>query len=171
VTLLNTWGDTHRESDWGDAAPWEFLSRDGAKKRGRSVQLGNGSRRIRILVAILCLGLLAFGSRLVQIQVIEAPALAAAAAESRAREVLLPGKRGDILDRNGAPLATSVDARDITVDQTLITDPEATALQLMPILQMKKKDLIKILTGTLRGKRSHTRAMGLASTATNPWHL
>jgi cell division protein FtsI (penicillin-binding protein 3) len=86
----------------------------------------------------------------VQIQVIEAPALAAAAAESRAREVLLPGKRGDILDRNGAPLATSVDARDITVDQTLITDPEATALQLMPILQMKKKDLIKILTGTQR---------------------
>ena len=150
MTLLNTWGDTHRESDWGDVAPWEFLSRDGANKQSKPVQLGNGSRRIRILVALLCLGLLAFGSRLVQLQVIEAPALAAAAAESRAREVLLPGKRGDILDRNGAPLATTVDARDITVDQTLIQDPEAIALQLVPILNVKKKDLTEKLTGTQR---------------------
>ncbi len=150
MTVLGAWGSTQRDSDWGDFAPWESPTQAAAKNRSRPVRLGHSSRRIRILVAFLCLAVVAFGGRLVQIQVVNASTLSAAAAESRAREVLMPGRRGDIVDAKGAPLATTVDARDITVDQTLIRDPEFVAMQLAPILQLKEKALAKQLSGDKR---------------------
>lgn len=150
MTLMGTWGRSQRDSDWGDLAPWEAQTQSGVKGQARLVRLGNSSRRIRILVAFLCIALIAFGARLVQLQVVNAGELSAAAAQSRAREVLVPGRRGDIVDAKGAPLATTVDARDITVDQTLIRDPEEAALQLAPILGVEKKKLVERLTGQQR---------------------
>ena len=150
MTVLGTWGSAQRDSDWGDLAPWELTAQSANRGRSRPVRLGNSSRRIRILVLVLCLAVMAFGGRLVQIQVVNAGELSAAAAESRAREVLVPGRRGDIVDAKGAPLATTVDARDITVDQTLIRDPESVALQLAPILNIEKKRLVERLAGDKR---------------------
>ena len=68
-----------------------------------------------------------FGARLFQLQALDAPQLAATAAENRTRTLLLPAQRGEITDKNGAPFAITVDARDITVDQTMVIDPLGTA--------------------------------------------
>lgn len=150
MTILGTWGPNQKDSDWSDAAPWEFFKSEGKARKTSPVRLGDASRRIRILAVVLALAVSVFGMRLVQLQVIEAPALAMAAAESRAREVVVPGRRGDIVDVKGAPLATTVDARDITVDQTLIRDVETTATQLAPILKIDAEVLAERLAGDKR---------------------
>ena len=53
-----------------------------------------------------------FGGRLVQLQGIDPNSYAEMAAAEGMVQVVLPAKRGDILDRNGEPLAESVDGHD-----------------------------------------------------------
>jgi cell division protein FtsI (penicillin-binding protein 3) len=72
--------------------------------------------------------------RVIDVQAVQGPALAAAAAKDRLRTVVLPAVRGDITDVNGVPLATTVQARNVTVDQTLVKDAPGEASQLASVL-------------------------------------
>ncbi len=91
-----------------------------------------------------------FGGRLVQLQGLDATAYANEAAKGRLRTVALPATRGTITDRNGVALAATVDAVNITADQTLVVDPEATARVLAPLLAADPHVLERTLTGTDR---------------------
>jgi hypothetical protein len=91
-----------------------------------------------------------FGARLVQLQGLDATTYAAAAEQGRLRTVTLPAVRGTISDRNGVALATTVDAVNITADQTLVadySDPAATAEVLAPVLGIDAAVLQERLTG------------------------
>jgi cell division protein FtsI (penicillin-binding protein 3) len=88
-----------------------------------------------------------FGLRLFQLQALDAPQLAAAAAEKRTRTLILPAQRGEITDRKGAPLAITVDARDITVDQTMVLDPVGTANAIAGITGADVATLLPELSG------------------------
>lgn len=88
-----------------------------------------------------------FGLRLFQLQALDAPQLAATAAENRTRTLILPAQRGEITDRKGAPLAITVDARDITVDQTMVIDPVGTANAISGITGADVATLIPELSG------------------------
>ncbi|MYV47019.1 cell division protein [Streptomyces sp. SID2888] len=79
----------------------------------------------------LTLVLLAFVVRLVQVQGVDAHAYAAKADLNRYVGRTLSAVRGEITDRNGVELASSVDAYDITADPTLFT-PEATKVRDAP---------------------------------------
>ncbi|GLY33751.1 cell division protein FtsI [Kineosporia sp. NBRC 101731] len=68
-----------------------------------------------------------FAGKLVQLQAIDAEKLSAEALESRSITKPLPAHRGDILDTNGSVLATTVERRNITVDQTLVSAYNETA--------------------------------------------
>jgi cell division protein FtsI (penicillin-binding protein 3) len=59
----------------------------------------------------------------------------------------LPAQRGEITDRKGAPLAITVDARDITVDQTMVLDPAGTANAIAGITGADVATLIPELSG------------------------
>ena len=85
-------------------------------------------------------------TRLVDIQIVRGPELAATAQNSRIQTLLLPAMRGDFTDRNGVPIATTVLARNVTVDPTLITDPVGTAAALSPILGIPQADIVASLT-------------------------
>jgi cell division protein FtsI (penicillin-binding protein 3) len=103
-----------------------------------------------------------FGARLFQLQGLDADLLAAKALADRSRTVTLHAQRGDILDASGAALATSVERRNITVDQNVIVAYNAkkttlpaeqkgvsgAALVLSPVLGMSYDQLVKKLTGT-----------------------
>ena len=94
-----------------------------------------------------------FGARLLQLQGFDAPTYAAAAEQGRLRTVVLPAVRGSIIDRNGVALATTVEAVNITADQTMIaeySDPAATARVLAPVLGLDVRLLQKRLTGDAR---------------------
>lgn len=94
-----------------------------------------------------------FGGRLLDLQAVQAPANAARAEAGRLRTVELPAARGAITDVHGTVLATSVDARNVTADQTLVTDPAGAAAALAPLLGLDaagRQELQQRLTGTKR---------------------
>jgi cell division protein FtsI (penicillin-binding protein 3) len=91
-----------------------------------------------------------FAGRLLELQAFRGDALAAAAVDQRTRTVTVLADRGPITDRNGAPLATTIEARHVTADQTLIGDPYRTAMDLAPFLGMQVSEVAERLTGDRR---------------------
>ncbi|MFC5908362.1 peptidoglycan D,D-transpeptidase FtsI family protein [Streptacidiphilus monticola] len=102
-----------------------------------------------------------FVGRLVQLQFLDASALADEAAVNRYVTIALPAQRGTITDAAGNPLATTVDAYDVTADPYLFTpgqshieDAPAKAAQLLaPILGVDAATLQRKLTYTGKGDR------------------
>lgn len=91
--------------------------------------------------------------RLVQLQGLDASTYAEMARSSRTQVVTVPALRGPILDRYGQPLAQSVEAYDVVVDQQLVQErgnPAAYALQLEPLLDEDAAGLQRKLTGDRR---------------------
>ncbi len=83
----------------------------------------------------------AIAGRLVQLQLTDAHAYAAKALNQRLITVPLPASRGPILDRNGAVLAHSVEARYVFADPTMITNRAKVAGQLSPLLGVPRSRL------------------------------
>lgn len=80
------------------------------------------SRRIKVcLVAVLAVFLL-FAGRLFQIQGLDAQAYASMAVSLGTATTQVPAPRGEILDRNGAELAASVDGLSITADPSMTSE-------------------------------------------------
>jgi cell division protein FtsI (penicillin-binding protein 3) len=92
------------------------------------------TRRIRVAVGCLVLWAACIESRLVYLQIIAHADLAERAVRQRQHIVKAPGKRGDVLDRRGRVLATSVDADSIYAVPSAIDDPSATATRLCQAL-------------------------------------
>ncbi len=76
-------------------------------------------RRTRACLAFVVVLFVVFGLRLFQIQGLDTSAYAAMAIEAGTAKNLVPAPRGDILDRNGKDLATSVDGMTITADPSM----------------------------------------------------
>jgi cell division protein FtsI (penicillin-binding protein 3) len=70
--------------------------------------------RVRVVRILLVVGLVATGVKLVQVQAFEAPALSAKSSRQRAETVDVQAIRGSIVDRNGSPLAFSVEVRTLS---------------------------------------------------------
>ncbi|MCX5396498.1 penicillin-binding protein 2 [Streptomyces sp. NBC_00102] len=108
----------------------------------RSLRLGSPRPRLRLVSLGLTVVMLVFVARLLQVQAVDAHAYSAKAKENRYLEYTVAAERGEITDRNGIALATSVDAYDITADPKMFTPaesgipdaPEQAAALLAPIL-------------------------------------
>ncbi|MED6331468.1 MAG: penicillin-binding protein 2, partial [Actinomycetota bacterium] len=111
---------------------------------------GNARRRGTALVLATAVVASVFAARLVDLQAVRGEALADAALSQRLRTLEIPAYRGSILDRTGQALAVTVEARDVTADQTLIEDPAALAVELAPILEVPQDVLAHRLTGEKR---------------------
>lgn len=84
-----------------------------------SQRLRLARRRLRTLLVLVVAMFCLFGLRLFQIQGIDSTAYAAMAVDAGTATTEIPAPRGKILDRNGAELATSIDAVTLTADPTL----------------------------------------------------
>ena len=119
------------------------------QRPGESGQLPSISNRRRafflssVLVMVLP-GVVFF--RLVDIQLVDNAALVARGEGQRVHTRELPAKRGDIYDRNGDLLATSLIRYTIWADPRRVTAPETAAQQLAPILEQPAADLQAKLT-------------------------
>jgi cell division protein FtsI/penicillin-binding protein 2 len=105
------------------------------------------------LFVVLTFAFLAMGARLVTLQIVDAPAYARLAVAQRAREVTFPARRGAILDRNGNPLAISVDLHTVFVDPAHVEDIEVAARKLAPVLLQTVGSLREKLDGAVPGDR------------------
>ena len=74
----------------------------------RGASRGAPMLRLRAGFVLIAIVLSFFGARLVQLQGVDPGAYAAMAAAEGAVKVPLEAERGDILDRNGIPLADSI---------------------------------------------------------------
>jgi len=110
------------------------------------VQLESPKKRIRFITFVFLIVMTLFMVRLVELQVVRGPELAANAQNSRLQTLALPALRGNFTDSNGVPIATTVMARNVTVDPTLITDPAGTAASLSPILGIPVDTIVASLT-------------------------
>ena len=111
---------------------------------------GRPAVRMRWVTYILVGVLAVFGVRLLQVQVVDAGALADRAASGRMDTSILTAKRGAILDSSGVPLAQSVDASNVVVDQTLVEDPADYAKKLSPIVGLPADKIEASLKGDKR---------------------
>ncbi len=116
----------------------------------RGIVLGHPARRGTALLLLSGMVLGIFGLRLVDLQVVRGEELASAALDQRLRTESVPVLRGSILDANGEPFAVTVEARNLTADQTLVTDPAAVGAALAPILGADADILAERLTGDRR---------------------
>ena len=89
----------------------------------RGSRRGVPQLRLRLGFLVIAIVLSVFGARLVQLQGLDPNSYAAMAAAEGLVRVDLPAERGDILDRNGEPIADSVDG------MMVVADPEMTASQ------------------------------------------
>ncbi|MEO8328485.1 MAG: penicillin-binding transpeptidase domain-containing protein, partial [Candidatus Nanopelagicales bacterium] len=104
-------------------------------------------RRVTAVGICLAIVLSLFVGRLVQLQGLEASAYAETASAERLRTVTIPATRGAITDIHGVALATTVDAVDITADQTQVSDPLSVAAALAPVVKVDLDELRGRLTG------------------------
>ncbi|MEU4492490.1 penicillin-binding protein 2 [Streptomyces sp. NPDC023998] len=119
----------------------------------RIIRLGSPRPRLRLVSLGLTLVMLVFVVRLLQVQAVDASAYAAKAEKNRYLSHVLTAERGEITDRAGIALATSVDAYDITADPKMFTPkeskapdaPEQAAALLAPILGKDAGELAKKL--------------------------
>lgn len=79
-------------------------------------------RRQKVLLAVTLVLLAVCAGRLVYVQALAGPALAAEALRARTVTQVVPAERGEILDRDGIVLATSVERWNIVVDQVKLAE-------------------------------------------------
>ncbi|WP_270888972.1 peptidoglycan D,D-transpeptidase FtsI family protein [Pedococcus sp. 5OH_020] len=102
-----------------------------------------------------------FGAQLLRLQGFDASAVSQHAQSSRTATVALPAMRGSIVDRNGTILASSIERRTVTVDQTAVPSYVKTvdglrrkvgiggaAKDLSPLLGIPQEQLTAQLTGS-----------------------
>jgi len=94
----------------------------------------NGAVRYHFTLVALTLALLVVAGRLVYIQGFESSAYAAQAQEQRTRDITLAPRRGSIYDREGEPLAVSIEARTVYATPYAVEDPAGTAQAIAGVL-------------------------------------
>ena len=117
---------THRGSTRHRSAP--------RSNRATRAPRSQSPRRLVALFTFFAFAFVALAAKLVSLQIVDAPAYARLAADQRERVIEFPARRGAILDREGEPLAISVDLHMVYTDHIHVTDEAETAAALAPIL-------------------------------------
>jgi cell division protein FtsI (penicillin-binding protein 3) len=115
-------------------------------QRRRFVRADGRTRTIYLTFAVLMI-LSIYAGRIFDLMVLKGADLAAKGQTQRMRTLPLPADRGPIYDAKGAPLAITVESRNVTADQNLIKDPAEAAARLAPMLGIDQARLQQRLTG------------------------
>jgi stage V sporulation protein D (sporulation-specific penicillin-binding protein) len=110
-----------------------------------------GTRRVWLPAFFFGLFAIAIAGRLVQVQILEHGDYARQAEVELLGDATLYSRRGSILDRNGAPLATSVDTWDIYVNSRVWKEAARSrevAEALGPLLDVAPEELLATVRGS-----------------------
>ncbi|MHB8511214.1 MAG: peptidoglycan D,D-transpeptidase FtsI family protein [Actinomycetota bacterium] len=102
--------------------------------------------RLLSLLFAMALALGGIGVKLFQLQVVNGSKYRKLGTLQRIRHLELQARRGGIFDRNGVPLALSVEARAVYVDPRLVDDPAGEASALSQVLHLNQATLLSKLT-------------------------
>ncbi len=104
------------------------------------------SRAVYLLFALLIV-LSIYAGRVFDLMIVRGADLAARGQGQRHHTDTLLADRGTIYDSQGAPLAITVESRNLVTDQTLVLDPEQAAARLAPMISADPVKLRQQLTG------------------------
>ena len=107
-------------------------------------------QRITKLIAILAVGVVVLGIRLLDVQGINSSDYVTRAQNELYVTSTLLAPRGEITDINGIAFARSVSRINIVVDQKMIVNPQTTAAIAAPILNMSQSDVLSRIVGQKR---------------------
>ncbi|MGZ8578495.1 MAG: peptidoglycan D,D-transpeptidase FtsI family protein [Actinomycetota bacterium] len=105
-------------------------------------------RRLVALLVVMIVALVGVVVRMAVLQVRRSDSFSAMGVDQRNRTSELRALRGDILDRNGVPLAMTLEARDVYANPRSVTDPVMQAARIAPILELKVSDVRTALAGS-----------------------
>ncbi|MGB7980778.1 MAG: penicillin-binding protein 2 [Candidatus Nanopelagicales bacterium] len=123
---------------------------DGSSPAGPAPKLfhrGDGRGRAILLTFAMLMLLSIYAGRVFDLMIIKGDGLATRGEKQRLRTNPLPADRGPIYDSEGAPLAITVESRNITANQLQIQDPATAAQRLAPMLGVDQASLQASLTG------------------------
>lgn len=103
------------------------------------------SRRLTILLAIVCAAAVVILIRLFYWQVLRYDSLSQMALDQRERTITEYAKRGDILTSDGMLLATDVYGYEIAAHPNIVPNPQAAAALLAPLLNATEVELARRL--------------------------
>ena len=116
-------------------------------------RVGSGiARRLLIVVAVLAVAVLGLVFRLVDLQLIHHQSYRQQAEEEHLSRLDILPRRGAILDRNGYPLAASVDTYDVLVDKHIWGDGDKArqpAEELADVVNRPTDDILADLAGSI----------------------
>ena len=98
--------------------------------------------RITLLAAFVTAVATAIGARLVQLQVVRCEDLRLRAEDQYRSRVVVPATRGAILDRNGDPLAVSMEALSLFAHPGRVDEPARAASALAPVLGLPRHEIL-----------------------------
>jgi cell division protein FtsI (penicillin-binding protein 3) len=101
---------------------------------------------VLVLAGLLALGFTGVVGRLGWLQIVRHADLAALAERQYSRTVVLQAQRGPIVDRQGAPLATSSPAESLFAQPRAVGDPVRVAARLAPLLEATERELHAAVT-------------------------
>ncbi len=127
--------------------PPRTTPREQAGPDPRTFRRASGRHRAVYLTFVILIVLSIYAGRIFDLMVVQGSTLAAKGQSMRTRTLPLPADRGPIYDSQGAPLAITVESRNVTADQNLIRDPAEAAARLAPMLGMDQAGLQTRLTG------------------------
>jgi cell division protein FtsI (penicillin-binding protein 3) len=122
----------------------------GSRRSGAGLSLEQRGARNRWGLALLVLLLVFVVGKLVVLQGVDGADYANAAEQDRLRTYPIAAIRGQVLDRDGNPLAYTVDASRVVADPAVVDDPERTALALTTLLDVPAQDLTEQLSDDSR---------------------
>jgi cell division protein FtsI/penicillin-binding protein 2 len=102
--------------------------------------------RIYTVMAVMCAAGLVIVGQLVRWQIIEHHHFVALAEAEHQDELVISPRRGEIRDRAGHLLAADIIQYNISASPRIISDPQATADRLSPLLDMPQAELLELLS-------------------------
>ena len=130
------------------ALPLDYAGRS-RRVAADGVGVGSRRRRIQAVCGVVAVWSVVLVSRLLSLQVLDVDRWQEWAFKQHLTSVELSGERGQILDRNGRPLALSVPAGSVYVRPAQVRDRAATARALAQILSIDRK----VIEATLAEKK------------------
>ena len=122
----------------------------GGGGRGRRAAGGAYKLRRRLMLGGLLAAGLVVSARAAELQVIEAGDWVARARDQQSQRLELPAPRGTIYDRDGVPLASSIDAFRIALAPGEVTDRDEAMKRLREVLGLTRSEARAVLDGGRR---------------------
>ena len=102
--------------------------------------------RLSVVLIVILFVLTLVAGKLLELQGLNRSSYSDMAQHQRLHSVTITAPRGAIIDRNGVPLAETVDARDVYADPREVSDAAAAAAKLAPLLGTDAATLVPKLT-------------------------